>query len=107
MLSFSIKYKVMRWDIKRGFRFFEAHFLHRKKKGFRLPIGEWFRKSLRGVLLESLTSAPIFTDSALFERQCLRRLLDEHQNGKVNHTERLWNLWFLGEWSKEAAIRCP
>ena len=108
-LPFSYKHRILRRKrlLKSvGSRFFEAHFLHRKKKGFRLPIGEWFRESLREVLRQSLTSAPIFTDSALFERQFLRRLLDEHQEGKVNHTERLWNLWFLGEWSKEAAIRC-
>jgi len=87
-----------------GACFFPVCHLHRKKKGFRLPIGHWFRTSLRGSLLNGLTESPIFADGKLFDQRYVRRLYEEHQSGQINHTDRLWNLWFLGEWSKGANI---
>lgn len=87
-----------------GSRFFQASHLHRKKKGFRLPIGHWFRTSLRGALLSGLTESPIFAEGDLFDQRYIRRLYEEHQSGRVNHADRLWNLWLLGEWSTGANI---
>jgi len=102
-LPFEYKHKIFRKKriLKRvGRCFFSADFLHRRKKGFRLPFGEWFRTSLRRPLLECLTKAPIFVEASLFDLRLIRQIFDGHQSGKVNHTDRLWNLWFLGEWSK-------
>jgi hypothetical protein len=27
-------------------------------------------------------------------------LLDQHQSGRANHAQRLWNLWVLNEWAR-------
>ena len=102
-LPFEYKHKIFRRKRvlkKVGGQFFNAEFLHRRKKGFRLPIGEWFRKSLKKPLLNCLTESPIFVDSSLFEPSAMKQIFEEHQSGKINHTDRLWDLWFLGEWSK-------
>jgi len=102
-LPFKYKHKIFRRKriLKRvGRRFFKADFLHRRKKGFRLPIGEWFRTSLKKPLIDCLTNSPIFVDSNLFEIDFIKQIFDEHQSGNINHTDRLWNLWFLGEWAK-------
>ena len=102
-LPFDYKYRLFRRKLilKRvGEGFFDKTFLRRRKKGFGLPIGQWFRSSLKKPLMACLTTAPIFADGNLFESGFIRRMFDEHQSGSVNHTGRLWSLWVLGEWSK-------
>lgn len=102
-LPFKYKHKIFRRKRilkKIGRQFFNANFLHRRKKGFRLPIGEWFRTSLKQPLFNFLINSPIFADSNFFEMDFIKQVFDEHQSGKINHVDRLWNLWFLGEWSK-------
>lgn len=104
-LPFDYKYRIFRKKLilKRvGAQFLDKSFLRRRKKGFSLPIGQWFRTSLRQSLRECLKSAPIFADRSYFSPGFIRRVLEEHQSGKINHTGRLWNLWILGEWSKLA-----
>lgn len=102
-LPFGYRYNLFRRKriLKRvGRPFFSSGFLQRRKKGFRLPLGKWFRTSLKKPLLNCLINSPIFVDSEYFEPGFTRQIFDEHQSGKVNHTDRLWSLWFLGEWSK-------
>jgi len=102
-LPFSYKHEIFRRKrvLKSvGRRFFSADFLNRKKQGFRLPIGDWFRTSLKKSLTEALRTAPIFADGGVFSPAVIAQLLAEHETGKVNHADRLWSLWFLGEWSK-------
>jgi asparagine synthase (glutamine-hydrolysing) len=106
-LPFEFKHKVFRRKriLKSvGRRFLRPEFLNRKKMGFRIPVGLWFRTSLKDALLKSLTESPIFADSGLFKMGALKRMYDEHQSGRINHAERLWNLWFLGEWSKQGNV---
>jgi asparagine synthase (glutamine-hydrolysing) len=106
-LPFPYKHKLFRRkrilkDV--GGEFFDPAFLNRKKMGFRIPIGKWFRTSLRNALWNNLMESPIFADSRLFQIATVQRIFEEHRSGKFNHTERLWNLWFLGEWSKQGNV---
>jgi asparagine synthase (glutamine-hydrolysing) len=104
-LPFEYKHKIFRRKrvLKRmGSRYFNRAFLNRRKKGFGLPIGEWFRTFLKKPLLECLIDGPIFADLDLFDRSTVRRIFDEHQSSGLNHAGRLWDLWILGEWSKMA-----
>ncbi|MBW1896864.1 MAG: hypothetical protein JRI47_07380, partial [Deltaproteobacteria bacterium] len=102
-LPFEYKYKIFRRKriLKSvGRQFFDANFLSRRKKGFGLPIGKWFMSSLKKPLEACLTGAPIFADHNFFDSAFIKQIFDEHQTGRINHAGRLWNLWFLGEWSK-------
>jgi asparagine synthase (glutamine-hydrolysing) len=73
--------------------------LHRKKKGFSLPIAGWFRGKLFGFAHELLLS-----DTArargLFDPAAVAALLDRHRAGE-DHGERLWNLVVLETWHRE------
>jgi asparagine synthase (glutamine-hydrolysing) len=106
-LPFEYKHKIFRRKrlLKEvGGRFFDGRFLKRKKMGFRMPIGTWFQTWLKEPLLDCLKGSPIFTEHDLFNRSVIKRIFDEHQSGKINHADRLWDLWFLGEWSKTAGL---
>jgi asparagine synthase (glutamine-hydrolysing) len=76
------------------------HLIHRRKMGFGIPIGEWFRGELRpwieGVLRDPATEARGYFDPAE-----THRLLTEHVESRADHTYRLWNLAMLELWHRE------
>jgi len=71
--------------------------LTRKKMGFGVPIGYWFRGSMKAFLRETLLS-----DTSLgrgfFDPQRVRAIVDEHIDGKTDHSHRLWSLMMLELW---------
>jgi asparagine synthase (glutamine-hydrolysing) len=73
--------------------------IHRKKHGFGVPVGRWFRTRLRDYLRETLLS-PEALQRGYFHESSLRRLIDEHQSGKRDHGHRLWALLTFEIWHR-------
>jgi asparagine synthase (glutamine-hydrolysing) len=71
--------------------------LSRRKLGFGVPVGEWFRLELRDFLRGQL-EAPNSLCSRVFEAQWLRGILEAHLSGRVNHEHPLWALLMLELW---------
>ncbi len=71
----------------------------RKKMGFAVPIGEWFRDSLRPMLHDHLFASDSFAASH-FNMNVVRRLVDEHHTARVDHSQRLYALLMLELWWK-------
>jgi len=75
------------------------HLVNRRKQGFGIPVGEWFRGDLRpwieGVLRDPATRSRGYFDGAEVDR-----LLDEHVESRADHTARLWNLAMLELWHR-------
>ena len=69
----------------------------RKKMGFGVPLGDWFKNELR-----QLTSDRLLGDESrchnFLKRESIQNLFDQHMSGKVNHSYRLWNLLVLESW---------
>jgi asparagine synthase (glutamine-hydrolysing) len=65
----------------------------RRKTGFGVPLGRWFRDDLRELAREALGA-----DRGWFRPQEVRRLLDEHERGRADHGHRLWCLLMLELW---------
>ncbi len=68
-----------------------ADVLYRKKKGFGVPIGAWFRDGQLGVD----AAAPIAGLNSAFVQQKLA----EHRNGRADQRAFLWNAWLLQSWA--------
>ena len=68
----------------------------RGKTGFGVPLGRWFRDDLRELARDALA-----TDRGWFRPAEVRRLLDEHESGRVDHGHRLWCLLMLELWVRE------
>jgi asparagine synthase (glutamine-hydrolysing) len=77
-------------------RHFPASFVHRRKQGFAIPVGQWFAAGLRERVEERL-SDPSTQLVEYFDPSFIRELVDEHARG-VDHGWRLWSLLFLTEW---------
>lgn len=74
--------------------------LHRPKQMFTVPIGEWFKTSLSGWLMDVLLSNRSGA-RGLFERSAIRLLIDEHVSGAANHTRVLRALVALELWHRQ------
>jgi asparagine synthase (glutamine-hydrolysing) len=69
----------------------------RKKMGFAVPIGEWFRGELRPMLRDHLFASSSFTRQH-FNMPVVERLVDEHEQSRVDHSQRLYALLMLELW---------
>jgi asparagine synthase (glutamine-hydrolysing) len=69
----------------------------RKKMGFAVPIGEWFRGELRAMLRDNLFASDSFANQH-FNTKVVQRLVDEHEQERVDHSQRLYALLMLELW---------
>ncbi|MCP9493814.1 MAG: asparagine synthase (glutamine-hydrolyzing) [Pyrinomonadaceae bacterium MAG19_C2-C3] len=72
--------------------------LSRKKMGFPVPVGKWFRGEYRHLLDEYVTGERA-TERGIFNPDYLREIVGEHLRG-ANHNERLWALINFEMWQR-------
>jgi asparagine synthase (glutamine-hydrolysing) len=75
--------------------FLPREILARKKQGFMVPIGRWFRNELKFYVEHELQAErlPDFLNPA-----AVHSLLKEHTSGVANHTQMVWALLLLTKW---------
>jgi asparagine synthase (glutamine-hydrolysing) len=69
----------------------------RKKMGFAVPIGDWFRGQLRPMLRDTLFATDSFGRQH-FNMNVVERLVEEHEQNRVDHSQRLYALLMLELW---------
>ncbi|MEO1614349.1 MAG: asparagine synthase (glutamine-hydrolyzing) [Planctomycetota bacterium] len=69
----------------------------RRKMGFGIPIGAWFRDELKPMVHETLL-ADDARIAPYFRREAVERLVGQHERMENNHGYRLWNLLILEKW---------
>lgn len=74
-------------------------FLNRKKRGFGVPVGRWFSNELKGFIRGMLLGERSLKKN-LFSREYIKKLLDEHQRGRRDHTHRLYALLSFEMWHR-------
>jgi asparagine synthase (glutamine-hydrolysing) len=73
--------------------------LRAPKRGFSVPLAEWWSGGARVQVRDGILPFHPALKSFLEEKTAVR-LLDDHQAGRANHAQRLWNLWVLNEWAR-------
>jgi asparagine synthase (glutamine-hydrolysing) len=71
--------------------------LERPKKGFGIPVAEWFRGPLREQMV-SILSADRLAAHGLFEPSSVQRLIDDHLAGRFDNRKQLWTLFAFELW---------
>jgi asparagine synthase (glutamine-hydrolysing) len=80
--------------------------IHRRKKGFGIPIARWIREGLYDLFHETLLNSwP--SSLGMFERREVARLLERHRRGTEDHYKELWALFMLASWTTRHASRSP
>jgi asparagine synthase (glutamine-hydrolysing) len=73
--------------------------LNRRKQGFGVPLGTWFRGGLTD-LFSDVLDAPRTRQRGYFEPAFVSRLLREHLSNERDHTLRLWQLLVFELWHR-------
>jgi asparagine synthase (glutamine-hydrolysing) len=71
--------------------------LARPKRGFGVPLASWLRGPLADWMDELLSEEQVRAQG-LLDPQWVRRLVQEHKTGQVNHRKELWSALMLGAW---------
>jgi asparagine synthase (glutamine-hydrolysing) len=74
--------------------------IDRRKQGFGVPIGVWFRGGLRELFADTLLSGRAL-QRGYFQPSFVRRLVDEHLAATRDHTLRLWQLLVFERWHQQ------
>ena len=70
------------------------HLLSRPKMGFVVPISDWFRGPLAEEV-EALATNSSLLETGWFDRQYLRRAVQDHRSGQTDNGRLLWQLMML------------
>ncbi len=74
--------------------------IDRRKHGFAVPIGEWFKKELKTYATEVFQDRKT-AQRGYFDIEYIQSLLDEHQNGIQDYSPQLWTLLIFELWCRE------
>ncbi len=72
----------------------------RRKKGFGIPVAQWFRHELRGLMLDTLSESRI-RSQGIFNPAEITRLVDEHLRGAKDNRKQLWTLFIFQLWFEQ------
>ena len=71
-------------------------YVYRPKEGFGIPVSRWLREDRAGYLRDTLMAdSPVFS---LLDEAFVRRMVDEHREGRADHAAKVWNLLMLDAW---------
>ncbi len=73
--------------------------VYRKKQGFGVPLGPWFKNELKPLLMDTLNSER-FKKRGLFDLGATNRLIAEHMEGKQDHHLLLYGILLLELWHR-------
>jgi asparagine synthase (glutamine-hydrolysing) len=74
--------------------------INRRKEGFPIPIGRWFRHEAREFVRDIL-SAESIRKRGFFEVRAVLKLLQEHEDGFADHSSLLWGLVNVELWHRQ------
>jgi asparagine synthase (glutamine-hydrolysing) len=71
--------------------------VYRRKMGFGVPIGKWFRGEMRSFLSDVLLSEAAL-NRGIIRPEAIRRYVTEHINGERDHQFQIWTLLMMELW---------
>lgn len=98
--EYKIKGLVKKYILKKAIKgLVPAQNIHRRKMGFGMPVGEWFRQDLKGILYETLLSKQ-FINRGYFKHDKVKNMIKEHIERHADYTFQLWALLMFELWHR-------
>lgn len=95
---FKLRGSEKKFILKKIFRQSVPHEnLYRRKMGFGVPVGKWFRMELKGFLEDTLLGGS-FSKRKIFDPAGVRRMVSLHAGGIRDFSFQLWALLVLELW---------
>lgn len=96
--GYKIKRGIKKYILKKAIGgFIPRENIHRRKMGFGVPIGEWFRNGLKEFLSEVILSRKALR-RGYFKTDVLERMVKLHIKGREDYSYQLWALLMLELW---------
>jgi len=80
-------------------RYIPRETIYRQKVGFTVPLTPWFRGPLNGFVRDVLLGERALA-RGYFKPEAVRRLVDDHLEGRVDRGRSLWTLLSLEIWHR-------
>jgi asparagine synthase (glutamine-hydrolysing) len=77
-----------------------------EKRGFAMPLAGWLRGELRPIIRDVLSPQNL-ERQGVFSPQAVRRLIDEHWSGQVDHHRKIWAVLNFSLWFDSYAAAAP
>ncbi|MCS6860271.1 MAG: asparagine synthase (glutamine-hydrolyzing) [Abditibacteriales bacterium] len=98
---YKLRGTTLKYLLKKALRpLLPADNLHRRKQGFGVPVGDWFRSELKELLHDTVLSQRAL-QRGYFNGDALRQLVDDHVQRREDYTYQLWALLMLELWHRE------
>jgi len=73
--------------------------VYRRKMGFALPVGRWFRGELKEFLCDNLLAGSFFK-RGYFKPEAVKNMVKRHTENKEDFSHQLWTLLMLELWHR-------
>jgi len=98
--KFKIKFFKRKYILKEAMKNkLPEEIIKRKKQGFGVPLARWFKAELKELLLDTLSEKNIKEEN-IFNYQYIRKIIEEHQSNKIDHSKELWTLLSYKLWQQ-------
>jgi asparagine synthase (glutamine-hydrolysing) len=84
-------------------KYVPSELFERPKRGFGMPIAQWFRKELRPWVENELQSNWDWTVDVI-SRKRIEQLMVEHMNGRANHAPVIWACITWKRWAERVGV---
>lgn len=105
-LSFTIpselkmKGNIKKYILKEAFsKILPPEIISHKKQGFAVPLSIWFKGNLKEYANDSLRNSKHIC--SFLNKDYIEKILNNHQKGMRDYSEKIWTLLFLNEWLKQ------
>lgn len=96
--GYKIKNGVKKYILKKAIKgLVPRENIYRKKMGFGLPVGKWFRHDLKSFITDILLSDQSL-NREYFKPEVIRRIVQDHTQGRKDYSFQLWSLLMLELW---------
>ena len=98
--EYKMKRLIKKYILKKSLeKLLPREILGRKKMGFGVPIGTWFRNDLKDLLCDTLLSRGSLS-RGYFKADTVRTMVNQHIGGRKDYAFMLWTLLVLELWHK-------
>lgn len=80
--------------------------IYRRKMGFGVPVGKWFREEMKSFVSDVLLSEASLR-RGIIKPEIIKKYVEEHTNAKRDHSFQLWTLLMLELWFQRFIDRVP
>lgn len=85
---------------KLAYQYIPKEIIERPKKGFGIPITEWLKNELKEPMLDLLSKESL-DRQGIFRHKDVRKIINDHLDGKANNRKQIWNLMCFQLWYKD------